>query len=695
MGHGGVYLAMRAWSVLCGLSLLFGSSTTLAQSDAADGGEGDGAESARIVSQTARVTIHAGHAGWVTRIEARHDGPGRASAEVGFEAEGAVGVGLSLFEAGGRRIDGRLLSAVRAEQAFARLAGPGYDTRDPGWMRQLSPGSLAISVLPVLPGQSRTFEYRVVLPTRYEDGRHRLILPSVEGDLTVESGEPGAKLFLDDAALASGSVVSLPDSAQLALELPVAPHVSAELAVVPLAGRHFVRLEARLASELQPVPRDAAVVIAIDASRSMGPRGARAAQVAARAYLDHFVSGRVRVLRFARHVRWEQPRFVSPALASRAFEREMPLENGTNLTEALRAAASALRDVSGEKRILLLSDAHVSRAITPAAVDEAMGESGALVHTVVIEPSLGLSVHRVDGHAWAPATSATGGVLWKLLLPESPLERATLHPLVEPWAHPIELEGVAWSATNLALPTPPRRLARGAGLLHEGFSLTGPNEVTLTGYIWSKRVELRVQRDPAASRRWRRLLLGSTLAPELTPSEDGRLAEQTRSVSATRSLLAVEPGTTPVGGAPTSGLIDVSYGVAGAPFAPTELFAPRLPDRDCAECWQRLVTDAVAGGLQVTVPDERQARADQARARSRHLTRELRARAALCRVTSGHANLETTLDELVSVTLDVAPASSRACLESATWSVHLDASFVAPHESFRIDLTPERSAPAQ
>lgn len=680
---------MRVWPVLCSLSLLFGNRGALAQSDLVEGEEGDWAHDARIVSQTARVTISAGHAEWITRIEAAYDGVGRASAEIWFEAEGAVGTGLSLLEPDGRRIDGRLLSASRAARTFARLAGPGYATRDPGWMRQVSPGALAISVLPVLSGQSRTFEYRVALPTRYEDGRHRLPLPGFEGEVTVESGEQAAQLFLDGASLPRGSVVSVADSPELALELSASPSISAELAVVPLAGRHFVRVEARLAAELQPVPRDAAVVIAIDGSRSMGRRGALAAQVAARAYLDHFASGRVRVLRFARHARWEQPSFVSPSAASRALDQPMLLENGSDVTEALRTAASALRDVDGEKRILLLTDARRGRELTPAALDEAMRASGALVHTVVVEPSLELSVPRVDGHAWAPATHATGGVLWKLLLPEASLARATLRPLVEEWAHPVELEHVAWSSDGLVLRTPPRRVPRGAGLLHEGFSFAAPSEVKLTGMLWSKRVELRVERDAAASRRWSRLLLGSALATELSPAEDARLAEQTRSVSTTRSLLAVEPGATPVGGAPLSDLIDISRGVAGEPYAPTELlFTDEPPSRDCAACWQRPVTEAVAGGLEVSLPEERQARDDQARALSRDLAARLRDLAARCGVNAGHAEVETTLDEIVSVKLDVTPASSRACLESAAWSLTLDSSFMAAaYQSYRIDVT--------
>lgn len=630
--------------------------------------EVSGSRSEALVEKGHRVELKLdrGHAELVVRRTVFNGGPRHDQAMFHLELPGgAVATGLATLGVKDGQpfwFRGELMEAEAAAAKYQELTGiGGYYPKDPALLSWRSQTHLALQVFPCAPGQPKTVEYTLRMPTAYSEGRHRLVLPrmgtaEIAPVVVVSPARAGDRIFVGGKPVEPGARVQLAaDETEIALAPAPALALDGALASVPIGeAKNLVALRIHAPAQLSRLPKNARVVVLLDASRSLSEAEAEAEVAAARAYLSHLGDALVEVIPFDREVRPRHGRFVSAAAAIADLEKlTLSRRNGSRVDAAF-ARADALLAATPEglpRRIVALSDLRTRSALTPARLG-ALVKSGALVHIGVPEggaPELA----RDDEHAWATPVRVTGGLVWRAGASADPDDRAAMARAYEEWARPTRLEKVAVRAAGLdaeALAFFPTELPEGAGLEHHEIHKAPVSEVEITGELWAKPVGAVFRPDAAQGKIWSALVFGSDLLWNLTEAEMMPLAMRGGAVSPVTSYLAIEPGVRPStegldwvtgegGGGRGEGIGLGSIGTIGHGSG-------LAPDRE------RFLRDALEQAFQRCPAGAKTAT----------------------------VSLETTSDEVVdvpAVQLGGAPdAAVIKCLEEAAWELTLPGSFV-------------------
>ena len=618
-------------------------------------------------SHEIRIVVDRGHATLVVQRSVFNGGERHDQALFHIDLPGgAVATGLrTLGTLNGRPhwFDGDLLEAEEAAERYRELTGiGGYYPKDPALLSWRARDHLALQVFPCPPNEKKTVEYTLELPTTYEAGRHVLTLPRIGTDTlaanaTVRAAQPRDLLIVDGNSFATGSAIRLDDETRVEL-VPFHPEpVEGALGMQETGhGNAVSRWHLDVAARISEVPLGAHVVIAIDASRSMGQDSSQAATAAARAYLAHFGSASVEVIDFDRRAHRRYGRFVSPDVAARDLRtRQVALGNGSNVDAALDLADQLLANETGPTRIVLMTDARHRSSLGVGDLEASLHRSHAILHLATIA-SGSPGVTRNDEHEWAPVPRKTGGLFWDAFASLDQDDAEPMTAAYEEWARPLRIDRVGYTAQGGVDLEVPYVLDEGDSL--ERLVIGNPVAwVELTGELWSQPYRKVLKPDADESRRWSALVFGQDEYSALTEPEMMALAMHGGAVSPVTSYLAIEPGVRPS----TEGLVELGRSGIGAGGGGRG---------------EGIGLGSIGtlghGGRSTWDPEE-----------------ELRQLLAPAWKHCGGAPdtaqvvLETTLDEVVDVpevTLDTQDATLRSCLLEATWNLALSARF---HFAFR------------
>jgi hypothetical protein len=570
-----------------------------------------------------------------------------------------------------RWFEAELLDAETAAARYAELTGFGAATpKDPALLSWQSEQSLALQVFPVEPASRKTVEYRLVMPTTYETGRYRVVLPQLGTDtmpatVTLAAENRRDRLFVEDTPVASGTRIEVSGLANLALERTRAPTVDGGLAVVPIRGRRaLVHVDFAARTRLGVVPDDARVIVAIDASTSIDATELTAAITATRAYLGHFVGhdARVAVLTFDREVHPGAFVPVATALADLA-KLEPVTRNGSHVDRAIAHAAKMFAAEPGHhpRRLLVLTDTLVRDGLTELRLREHATSTRSIVHLATVSSDED-TLDRDDDHAWAEVARTTGGVFWHAgVVGDDPTEEDIVDRFEE-WARPVRIDRLGIAAPGLeemleVLPA----LDEGEGVEALTFVPRGPKRVVLTGELWSEPIEHTLVPDRDLGTRWAALAIGSGLLGMLDDREIALLAMRGRVVSPRTSYLAIEPGVRPS----TEGLEPAESGFgfgSGSGRVPAVRTA-----RGMVSTGRRFDPDAFLRG-------------------------EIRSALDTCGGTDRKAKvtLQTTVFEIVEVDAVALHGADdkrmRECLREGTWAVELPGEFADTWRRWELEI---------
>lgn len=567
-----------------------------------------------------------------------------------------------------RWFEGELLDADTAAERYRELTGLGaFTPKDPALLSWRSQQALTLQVFPVAPASRKTIEYRLVMPTTYERGRYRIVLPQLGTDtlpaaVTIVAADRRDRLFVEDTPVASGTRVDVTGVANLALERTRAPTVDGGLAVVPIRGtRSLVHLDFAARHRLGTIPADARVIVAIDASTSIDPTELTAAITATRAYLSHFGAGaRVEVITFDRAVHPRRGRFVpaETALADLAT-LEPTTRNGSHVDLAITHAEKLFAAGAGHhpRRLLVLTDTLVRDQLTELRLRELAESTKAIVHVARI-----ISDHdqlaRDDDHPWAEVARTTGGLFWHAGVVGTNPGETDIVARFEEWARPTRIDRLDVAAPGFEdVLELPEALAEGEGLEALTIMARAPRRVVLTGELWSAPIEHELVPDRDLGTRWAGLAIGTELLHELGDREVEALAMRGRVVSPRTSYLAIEPGVRPS----TEGLeaTESGFGFSGS--------GRRVPG-------VRMARGQVKGGRFDPVA---------------FLRGEIRAAFDDCggKDRTAKVTLQTTTFEIVEVDdVTLEDATMRACLREGTWAIELPGEFSEPHRRWELEI---------
>jgi hypothetical protein len=560
--------------------------------------------------------------------------------------------------------EGDLMDAEEAASKYHELTGiGGYYPKDPALLSWRDQGALALQVFPVLSRASKTVEYTLEMPMRYEDGAYRMEIPPLgtrERPATVRALPAHAddRLRVNGVLAAGARVESVQN---IAFELDPAPgrSITGALAEVPLATDRVLfhgRIDA--SAKLSEIPAQAAIAIVLDTSKSMEGRVALAV-TAARAYLSNFPSAEVTLVTFDRRVATPLGTALSIPEALARIQGFAPQpQNGSQVDEAIvRADRVLAASAAGARRMLVLTDLLTRAALTPDKLAALPLKSGATVHVATIEHGETSTLTRDDDDAWAGLPRKTGGVLWHAETSEA---ARTARRVFEEWARPTRIDRlrVYGFPGDFA---PPDVLAEGSGVECLALADKLTERISIEGELWSSPLKFAVTSSPAEERRWSALVFGSSILGEFTEPEQRQLAMRGRAVSPMTSYLAVEPGVRPSiegledenesagegGGGSGSGIgLGGSFGGLGRgrPLPEPQAFLDRELERAWARCGGR-------GGA--------------------------------------HVDLESTKAEVVeigAVTLSNPDPKAASCMREATWALDLPRSFAQAHANWSVDV---------
>jgi von Willebrand factor type A domain len=615
------------------------------------------------------VLVDRGFATLVVRRTVVNTGPKSDQALFSIDVPGgavATRLRTSGVDAAGKPVwfEGDLMDAEAAAAKYRELTGfGGYYPKDPALLSWRSQGTLALQVFPVPPEASKTVEYTLEVPMRYEAGTYRMDLPALGTEdmpaVVRASAARHEDLLRVNGVLATGASIKASQSIVLELQ-PAADGLAAALAQVVLGpGRVLFHGHVDAPPRLGEVPAHAAIAIVLDTSRSMGD-DLPAAMAAARAYLRSFTAGaKVTLVTFDRHIATPlgTARPVAEAIARMQAFSPTP-QNGSQVDAAIALADAVLaRSASPARRMLVLTDLLTRHALTPQRLAATVLKSGSTVHVATIAQGETSSLTRDDDDAWSAFPRKTGGVFWHASALEG--DRAEEH-VFEEWARPKRVDHlkVTGFPNDFA---PPEVLDEGSGLEDLAIAHARIERIAVEGEIWSRPVTLAVPSSPAEERRWSALVFGSPLLGELTEPEQRVLAMRGRAVSPVTSYLAIEPGVRPsidgfedesqgVGeGVALGGLGGIGSGTGGGGSSGHWPDPQDFLDRELARAWSR------CGGAGTATID-----------------------------------LESTRTEVVDVggvTASNENAKAATCLQEAAWALDLPPSFAAPHADWSTRVT--------
>ena len=666
-----VCVLVRATHVLLAALGPLAFATSLARADEVSGTR---SELLKEASHVVDLRIDHGHATLAVRRTVDNGGTRHDQALFRlFLLEGAVATGLrTLGSRDGKPVwfEAELMEAEAAAKKYEELTGiGGFYPKDPALLSWRGQGQLALQVFPVPPGEKKTIEYDLVMPTHYEEGHDRLVLSgmgttALPAEVVVRAVHGGDTLFSDGVPLAQGAHVVLGPgrTIELSLARAAAPKLGGGLAVVPIASdKILVRPHVEIAAKLSELPAHADVVLVIDTSLSRSSADVAASITAARAYLASVPDASVEVLTFDREVTARHGKLVPAKTAAVDLGELSPKRrNGSHLDVALARAASAFDGrPRGARRVVVFTDLLTRAALTPGAVHAALGATGALVHVAVTTEG-GAHVERDDESVWAKDVRRTGGLVWAARAP-SESDDPSVRRAFEELARPLRIDRLHFtfdklelkSALDLGIEAFPETMGEGESFAMLRFLRRPVGAVRVEGELWAQRVATTLAPSEDEAQRWSALVFGSPELFELSDEQMAPLARRAHAVTPVTSLLAIEPGVRPStegleageglglsgvghgGGGRGVGIGLGRIGFNGRPFLVGEL----------ERAWRACGGKGVAS-----------------------------------------ATIETTVREIVEVTVKTGDAARASCLRSAAWEIELPAGFRADHASFDVDV---------
>lgn len=392
------------------------------------------------------------------------------------------------------------LSAVAHERFLLGQWGP---KNSQGHLFELyeTQGLANLAVRPLAPAERLAIAYRVLLPTRYADGVHRLQLPAFpqrqvpqlvtrfpRGGALVE--EARSNETRNPQQIAAGSDTEI-------VWRSAAKGVVTELVSLPQengAKRHAWRI--RATSELIAIPRRAHLVVLLDTSRSWSSQQLKDAKEGAQAWIAGHPDAQVAVVSFDHKVHLWTQGFISQTQAQKVLE-SLPeqRQNGSFQDLALAEAESLLDGVVGPKRVLLLTDGHLRPSLTEQRLQASFRRKQGLL-------LVGLARRSNDPRAdqqQALERLATGTSGTHSCAAKSCTEGELLHPQrVENlrFARPV-LDEVSMSRYQLE--DVPRGSAASHELIQEAES-TQERSSSLGYNLWGQRFWVNAEPDPLLSR---------------------------------------------------------------------------------------------------------------------------------------------------------------------------------------------------
>lgn len=356
-----------------------------------------------------------------------------------------------------------------------------------------------------------------------DDARHVKVPETWQAHLPAATAPALTQDDLDEmcAVPGEGRWIALP-SGELARHAAGDARIGVTVGRLPLGSRDIARVELALAGTLTEIPKDLYTAIVVDHSRSLTETERENQRAILEAYLRATPRGRVQVIQYARTA---EPLLSSWSLAERAATRidrairGMAPRNGSNVDDALAAAGSWLGNVQGTRRVLLMTDERVADRVSadPAALAKLL-PAGTLVHAVALSGATG-TVQRTDDALFAPLALATGGIA--ALVGSDDHGALDVLPLARPVSlDNITISGTGWTA-NLSDDRPcPGELeapfAEGRSCVWWAEGKRASGDVTVTGWLWGRKVTRVVAPDPAQARRVARMMsMMSALPPEL------------------------------------------------------------------------------------------------------------------------------------------------------------------------------------
>ncbi len=641
-----------------------------------------GPDQVKDTVHTADIQLHPGWAKIVVRRTVHNSGARTDQAILRIETPpGAAAVGLRSQGLRGAQtiwFEGDLLDRDVAERRYRELTGFGHAIpKDPALLYWVGLSRLGLQVFPIASGESKTVEYTLLAPIVYGEGRYRLNLepmqsPALSATATVHA-EPGDALFLGELRSESGATLSLDRAAQVSFARARAPRLAGSLAAVPASsGRALWSYRVEAAPRLSKVPRQAAVVVLIDESRSLDLSVIEDQRALARVYLSHFPAARVGLVRFDRVARPVSTKLSSArdALARLARERVQP-RNGSHLDVGLAEAAALLAQApaSAERRVLVLTDTLTRERLTQERLRAAFAGTSALVHVATVNKAGSCNLERDDEHPWAWVTRRTKGLVWKASTDgcadgdSAEPHARTASNVIEELARPVRIHHLRLLVSGLDLRAlqdaafeVPDMLSEGEGVQDLRVVPGTPTGLAVEGELWTSPIRLALTPSEREGRVAAALAFGNTLLYDLSAEEQRTLAFHGHAVSPVTSYLAIEPGVRPsteglltaemsgVGHGYGSGHGTVRGSAIGHPGNPAAWLSAELGD-----AWKRC-----GGAGQVSI------------------------------------DVETTLDEVVDVLR--ATAKERAdeahldCLAEAAWKLDLPSMFSDEHNTYAVSL---------
>lgn len=634
--------------------------------------------SEKLVEKSHRIDIQLGHGHADLRVRrtVHNGGPRHDQAMFYIDMpNGAVAVGLrTLGEMNGKPhwFAGELMEAEAAAARYRELTGiGGYYPKDPALLSWRHQSRLALQVFPCAPGENKTVEYTLRIPTDYRDGRHHLALPSMGTDVVFAEASvsplvAGESIYINDKIVATPGWVQLKQDVDLSVAPITTNTLDGALASVSInPQKNLAHYHVEAAPRLGTVPAGAHVVVLVDASRSLSDYDTAAELAMARAFVGHFAAGRIAVVPFDRKVHVLANGFVSVTQARSAF-KTMTLErhNGSHVDVALAQADAMLAKApSGSaKRILLLTDARTRAEVTPEMLASKLTKSGALLHVGIVSGVYQSAVEREDTHAWNAVTRPTGGLVWNASINTNTVNESEDDLVFEEWARPkrlhhfsVRARGMEKEQTSFA-----NTLDEGQGIEDLQLPAAAIDSVEVGGELWATPIKKTFTRDDAEGQRWAGLFFGTSRYSEITEAEMMPMAMLGKVVSPVTSYLAIEPGVRPS----TEGL-EESAG-SGMGFG-----------SGFGRSGGRLY-----GSSSVKYSDSKE----------EFLRRELEKGLAKCNG-AGHkakASVETTLAEIVAVKTSIegeaASSALSTCFEESAWDIWLRGDFRAANEVFAVEL---------
>lgn len=634
--------------------------------------------SEKLVEKSHKIDIQIGHGYAELRVRRtvhnggpRHD---QATFYIDMPA-GAVATGLrtlGVVDGKPHWFAGELLEAEAAAARYRELTGVGgYYPKDPALLSWRSQSLLALQVFPCVPGEDKTIEYTLRMPTEYRDGRHHIVLSNVGTEklfaqATVTPLIPGEKIFIGDIPVNNMGSVHLKEEVDLSVVPGSANLLDGDVASLPVnPTKNIVHYHVEAAPRLGTVPSGAHVVVLVDGSRSLSDAEGQAARAMAGAFVEHFPAGRIAVVPFDRRIGEAATGFVSVGQAQNVL-KTMPTQrnNGSHVDMALAHADAMLAKAPAglARRILLLTDTRTRAAITPEVLKGKMAKSGALLHVGVVRRNHEPSLMRNDAHAWNGVTRPSGGLVWNAAVDLYARDSAAMSNVFEEWARPKRIDhlSVRLSGVNDKQVAHPHTLDEGQGLEDLRLPGTALTALEISGELWATPIKKEFAPNAAENQRWAGLFFGTHLYSKVTEQEMMPLAMLGKVVSPVTSYLAIEPGVRPS----TEGLEEMAgFGTGFGSGSGRAI-------------------DPLYGVGSVKYPDDKET----------FLRREIDKALTQCGGSGRKAktSLETTLAEIVDVKMSIAGEGADSkltgCVQEGVWNISLRSDFRSEHEVFNVDI---------